>query len=1182
MFNNNNNQQFDLNYGDWLNQQSNSNGASQSSNNQNGQNNHLSSIAKGGNLSLNMPALRNLANTGGLQSLDLSHHGTQVAPVNNGSGNNSGDNNSGSPNNSVANTITGNNSNTTNLLSQSRNTNSGSKNSSNNGTQASNVIPGGLTAGLPFQNPYIMQLNQMAAQRANGGPNGNNSGNNGANSMLSNLPQMAPILAYDPNNPAMYNQANANLLANAAANHVNMNAVNALNGHQDLNTIQQMQMLILQEQQQLDVTLKDENPNDRFKRYQAAYAKILQHQSYSNQASLQQLSAANANQYSALNINLLNMGLNPMNYNSLSAANASLLSQTQNVLGFNPAAAVQALSQQQQIQQQAQQSHQPSGKSNNMSVSNGQNMDSMETSSKSRQPTINDMAMDTTSPTPNSLQQMLIESANNANIDQNTQQVSSANKQQTSSGKSNATDNTSVTGDSALGRSSTSGSIIPNQAGNESLQQSMTNSRAQQNRIKEGVVASAAQLTPGLFSNAENIKEFLGLAENPQIHVPCTAKCYHKCKLGISCPRHAHKHHERKLRKQRQAAQVAAAQAAANGQPIPDNISKEQSSTTKDQSTIKDSHKGCNKSGKHSQETSSSMSVCSDTFNNLDKKSGKDGKKRTFLDLYEVYNVIGVGGGGMVYSGRRIQDKLPVAIKRVMREKVKRWETVQGYQVPQEIALMLRCYGHPGIIKLVDWYECLDSFILIMERPERAVDLFDYIREIGRVPEKEAARIFKQILDAAIHIQNCGVVHRDIKDENIIINRDTMEAKLIDFGCGTLLKDGPYRDFSGTPEFYPPEWFVDREYYARTACVWSLGVLLFDMTQGEIPFKQKEKIVENKPNYKHPISENCRNLIQWCMNSNQKQRPTLEAIQMHMWVVLNCLQPNQAYGSLSQDSMGSHHPSHHTRPSGSTMTAGYPSHHGAQNQLQLNQQLSQQANQQGQLTLNNNLLNLNNLTQATAQSLAASQNINLGNLAAGNMPSNQQTLTFSAANNLGNNFNNSLNSIQQRLSQSSLQSVQNGIQNLTNQALQTINANNGSAHLANAQASQLAAQANFNTNQLMQAQLQAQIGASMGGPHQGMLHPNLISGNLLAAQQMVQNAQSQQVSVSQNHQHSHGNIQNIANSIAQQQNLLNQARGQQNMLGQQTQHSSNGSESNSNPRTSPSQSTNEMGSNKVE
>ena len=64
--------------------------------------------------------------------------------------------------------------------------------------------------------------------------------------------------------------------------------------------------------------------------------------------------------------------------------------------------------------------------------------------------------------------------------------------------------------------------------------------------------------------------------------------------------------------------------------------------------------------------------------------------KQTFLDLYEVYGVIGVGGGGMVYAGRRITDKLPVAIKRVMREKVKRWEKVQGHSVPQEIALMLR------------------------------------------------------------------------------------------------------------------------------------------------------------------------------------------------------------------------------------------------------------------------------------------------------------------------------------------------------------------------------------------------------------------------------------------------------------------------------------------------------------
>jgi hypothetical protein len=56
-----------------------------------------------------------------------------------------------------------------------------------------------------------------------------------------------------------------------------------------------------------------------------------------------------------------------------------------------------------------------------------------------------------------------------------------------------------------------------------------------------------------------------------------------------------------------------------------------------------------------------------------------------------------------------------------------------------------RVYGHPGVIRLEDWYECMDSFILVMERPESAVDLFDYIRESGRMGEAEAQDVFKQV-----------------------------------------------------------------------------------------------------------------------------------------------------------------------------------------------------------------------------------------------------------------------------------------------------------------------------------------------------------------------------------------------------------------------------------------------------
>ncbi|XP_039273147.2 uncharacterized protein LOC120347301 [Styela clava] len=266
------------------------------------------------------------------------------------------------------------------------------------------------------------------------------------------------------------------------------------------------------------------------------------------------------------------------------------------------------------------------------------------------------------------------------------------------------------------------------------------------------------------------------------------------------------------------------------------------------------------------------------------KKELKQSSRKMFLGMYEVQSVLGVGGGGTVYAGVRIADSKPIAIKRIMREKIKRWEKIQGRKVPQEIVLMLKVNGHKNVIRLLDWYECLDSFILILERPHNCVDLFDYIREVGTITEDEASFIFRQVVEAVKHIHSRGVLHRDIKDENVVINRETKKPRIIDFGCGTNLHDGAYTDFSGTPEFYPPEWFSKRVYQGRSAAAWSLGVLLYDMLCGEIPFKTKGKIMANILTFKAPVSQKAKHLIMWLLCSEPDARPDLNEVLKHPWL----------------------------------------------------------------------------------------------------------------------------------------------------------------------------------------------------------------------------------------------------------------------------------------------------------
>ncbi|RWR99156.1 serine/threonine-protein kinase pim-1-like protein, partial [Dinothrombium tinctorium] len=242
------------------------------------------------------------------------------------------------------------------------------------------------------------------------------------------------------------------------------------------------------------------------------------------------------------------------------------------------------------------------------------------------------------------------------------------------------------------------------------------------------------------------------------------------------------------------------------------------------------------------------------------------------------------GGFGMVYAGIRLIDNKPVAIKTIKIERLKNWEKER--QIPIEITLLEKVKTINGVIRIIEWYKVWKYFFIVMERNENEIDLFNFITERKFLNENLAVSIFTEVLNAIISCYNVGVLHRDIKDENILIDVKTYNVKIIDFGAGCFIKnnDSCYHDFNGTRLYSPPEWITDNIYLGKEATVWSLGILLFDMVCGDIPFKTDEEIIFGKLIFRKGLSKACKDLIKKCLSKNHEKRPTLQEISNHKWI----------------------------------------------------------------------------------------------------------------------------------------------------------------------------------------------------------------------------------------------------------------------------------------------------------
>ncbi|XP_077029077.1 serine/threonine-protein kinase pim-1-like, partial [Agelaius phoeniceus] len=255
-------------------------------------------------------------------------------------------------------------------------------------------------------------------------------------------------------------------------------------------------------------------------------------------------------------------------------------------------------------------------------------------------------------------------------------------------------------------------------------------------------------------------------------------------------------------------------------------------------------------------------------------------------ERYRVGSLLGRGGFGSVCSGTRLSDGAPVAIKRVPRDRIRHWgELPDGSSASLEIVLLAKVSrGCAAVIQLLEWLELPDSFLLVLERPERCQELSRFLAERGFLPEEEARALFRQVLEAVRHCTACGVLHRDIKPENILLDLASRQLKLIDFGCGAFLQDTAYTQFAGTLSYSPPEWIQHQRYHGEAATIWSLGLLLCHLVMGKHPFRRGQEIIRGRILFPRWLSQECQDVIKRCLSMRPSDRPSLEELFCHPWV----------------------------------------------------------------------------------------------------------------------------------------------------------------------------------------------------------------------------------------------------------------------------------------------------------